>query len=220
MFLSWAAITALNIAWTLFLWRRRDRDDSWLWKFFAVYTISDSIFWLAGTPDIGGLHLIRREHMGHDLWTLWVCALWFSWFLAPLFVALRLAHGRVSRCWIAAAVTVAVLLSASESLGLTPYQRRFLMHRMYEPALLSCAAWFVIRGSVAKIRKGELPRFLAYAVLASVTLLSIRLVWLYTLDLELRRVAARGLYFTYIGGVMLVYRYRSRIKRWMLLTSD
>jgi hypothetical protein len=215
MLASWAIITALNIGWTFYLWRRRHRDDPWLWKFFTTYTFTDATMWLGGDPSIGGLNILTQDLLGRDLWIAWICIFWFSWILAPLYAALKIARDRVGWGWISVTAGAAVLLSVSESLGLSSTERRFLMHRLFEPVLLLAAILVVVRASVSKIRDGEMPDYFALVVVATATLLLVRLTWLYDGGLLLQRVGARVLYFVYMFAIIVTHHYDERIRRWI-----
>jgi hypothetical protein len=215
VFWVWAAITTINLAWVATLWRRRERDHPWLLPYFSTYFISDVIMWMGSSTAVGGLNLFTPNLVGRQPYVIGLCLVWCSWFCIPLFTARKLAHNRVGWRWVVVTVAIAVLVSASESLGLTPYQRRFLMHRLTEPAFLIVALWILVRHSVPKIRKGKAPSFLAFVVMASSVVLLIRLALLYSGKLELQRVGAVALYATYILAVVTLYFYDERIRRWM-----
>jgi hypothetical protein len=219
MLWSWVAIVLVNWLWLLHLWHRRRRDHPLLVPFFAVYVFSDTLGFLISSPAVGGLDLIPLQRLLRPVWVSCAAAIWMSWYIAPLIVAIRLDRERVGwKAWVAVAGP-AVLIAASEHFGTSIYQRRVMMHWVFEPVVLALALALIARYSWRQVRRGEAVDFIAFAAGLTAAMLGLKVLLLLTSEFRYQALPARVFFLVFMVFVVAVYHLTPRVRAWLLLNS-
>jgi hypothetical protein len=167
------------------------------------------------SPDTGGFNLVGPSLIGRELWVGLVCILWSSWILVLLYAIVKLYYGRVSWKWLYPPAFIAVMLSFSESLGLSSMARRTAMHIYFEPLILLITLIMVGRYIAQRVSKGEELDFLSCVVLTTACMFMIRLLLMLDHRMMLSRPQSHVLFFFYMGVVISSYFLLPRMRAWM-----
>jgi hypothetical protein len=173
---------------------------------------------LFSPPHTGGYDFLNSKHIGRELWVPMICVAWLSWFVAPFFAAVKLQRGRVPWAYLVPVIAIALLLSFSESLGLSTAARRIAMHAVFEPALLVLAVYFLTRYTIAHIKAGEDINFLCFAVLWMSLMLGLKLLLMLDHNFLLKRWPAHYFYYVFMLITVGYYIYDIKAKPWDLFT--
>lgn len=217
LFLTWLAITISNYVWTTFLFLRRNKEynHEWLWIFFAIYAVTDSIAFFSASTSIGGLAVIP-VYVFPKWWVTLATAFWLSWFAAPVLAMLRLITGKTKRTWLVYLFVPIIFISISELIGFSTYCRRSMMHHIYEPITLaisiSLAIWYLWTSAT----KGEDVDFLSFASLWTSILLAMKILVLMDSNFKLNREASRIYYLVYISIMWIMYYVWHKVNRWLI----
>lgn len=213
---SWALIVLLNTTWVVVLWRNHRRDHAWLAPFFTSYLVTDTFLFACGHPTSGGLGLITPALIGRDAWIGAQCMSWICWFVAPLFASMRLRYRVLPRMPIVIVVFIALLLSWSESFGISTEWRRLTMHLIYEPLVLIAAAAMLAAHVSSRVREGGSIDFLVFAVLWTSLLLGLKTLMLLDEQYLLMRWPAHAFFYIYYVTTVTTYWLTPRFKRWLV----
>jgi hypothetical protein len=216
---SWAAITALNVSWAIYLWFRRRHDHPWLWRFYGISAAIDGSFFLMDSPASGGLNLFPLYAYSRPIWIALATFCWMAWYWMPALLSVKLMRERVG--WrVAVPILLSVLLvSCSEILGASTMFRRQLMHYILEPILviitMACLLVYIIR----QIKLGEIPDFLAFAMAATIVPLVGKILFLLNDQLLIsNRTPAHVYHYLHLGIIILMYHITPRFRRWSLFS--
>lgn len=214
--ISWAVITAINFSWVIYLWTRRRYDHPWLMWLFIIYAVDDGIFFVFGAPSFGGADLLNPLYFGRHIYIVVATFLWLIWYAAPLLFSVKIRYGRVSWAWYAATVIPMAIISMSEVFGLSVMTRRGLMHYVFEPVALVTAWVMVTKYTIAQIRDGEFPDFLAFVILVTTAPLGLKVLLLLNDQLLLmERSAAHAYHYAHMTAVIVVYHAMPKFKKWL-----
>jgi hypothetical protein len=201
--------------WCIYLYKERKFNHSWLLPFFLVYFVSDTTMLFVSPARVGGFGFFNIQSFGWEVWVFIACLFWLSWFVIPIWCACKLLYGKIHWLYLWPLLILCIVLSGSETLGLSTVKRRFIMHVLVEPTMLILSMVLIVKYVARQIHYGERIDFLSYSVAITSMMLLLKLGLLFNGSGLLKRWQSHTFYFLFMATVVLAYFGHKRLLRWL-----